>query len=97
MDKSFCFFFQKEVLSYCRCVSLKATWYKLALGFEAVAGQAARVGRVDLSASMGGAMMSAMAAARFSASIRPDGNWPRFTHSQQRAGAGGKAATCKAA
>jgi hypothetical protein len=27
MDKSFCFFFQKEVLSSCRCVSLKATWY----------------------------------------------------------------------
>jgi sporulation protein YlmC with PRC-barrel domain len=30
MSKSFCFFFQKEVLSSCRCVSLKATWYKLA-------------------------------------------------------------------
>jgi hypothetical protein len=28
MDKSFCFFFQKEVLSSCQCVSLKATWYK---------------------------------------------------------------------
>jgi hypothetical protein len=28
MDKSFCFFFQKEVVSSCRCVSLKATWYK---------------------------------------------------------------------
>jgi hypothetical protein len=28
MDKSFCFFFQKEVLSSCRCVSLNATWYK---------------------------------------------------------------------
>jgi len=28
MDKSFCFFFQKEVLSSCRCVGLKATWYK---------------------------------------------------------------------
>jgi hypothetical protein len=27
MDKSFCFFLQKEVLSSCRCVSLKATWY----------------------------------------------------------------------
>jgi hypothetical protein len=27
MDKSFCFFFQKEVLSSCRCLSLKATWY----------------------------------------------------------------------
>jgi hypothetical protein len=27
MDKSFCFFFQKEVLSSCRCVSLKAAWY----------------------------------------------------------------------
>jgi hypothetical protein len=26
MDKSFCFFFQKEVRSSCRCVSLKATW-----------------------------------------------------------------------
>jgi hypothetical protein len=26
MDKSFCFFFQKEVLSSCRCVSLKPTW-----------------------------------------------------------------------
>jgi hypothetical protein len=30
MDKSFCFFFQKEVLSSCRCVSLKATWYQAA-------------------------------------------------------------------
>jgi hypothetical protein len=29
MAKSFCFFFQKEVLSYCRCVSLKATWYEV--------------------------------------------------------------------
>jgi hypothetical protein len=29
MDKSFCLFFQKEVLSSCRCVSLKATWYKV--------------------------------------------------------------------
>jgi hypothetical protein len=28
MDKSFCFFFQKEVLSSCRCVSLKANWYE---------------------------------------------------------------------
>jgi hypothetical protein len=28
MDKSSCFFFQKEVLSSCQCVSLKATWYK---------------------------------------------------------------------
>jgi hypothetical protein len=33
MDKSFCFFFQKEVLSSCRCVSPRgvsprATWYK---------------------------------------------------------------------
>jgi hypothetical protein len=27
MGKSFCFFFQKEVLSRCRCVRLKATWY----------------------------------------------------------------------
>jgi hypothetical protein len=27
VDKSFCFFFQKEVLSSCRCGSLKATWY----------------------------------------------------------------------
>jgi hypothetical protein len=27
MDKIFCFFLQKEVLSSCRCVSLKATWY----------------------------------------------------------------------
>jgi hypothetical protein len=27
MDKSFCFFFQKEGLSSCRCLSLKATWY----------------------------------------------------------------------
>jgi hypothetical protein len=26
MDKSFCFFFQKEVLSSCRCLSLIATW-----------------------------------------------------------------------
>jgi len=25
MDKSFCFFFQKEVLPFFRCVSLKAT------------------------------------------------------------------------
>jgi hypothetical protein len=30
MDKSFCSFFQKEVLSSCRCVSLKATWYYVA-------------------------------------------------------------------
>jgi hypothetical protein len=29
MSKSFCFFFQKEVLSSCRCVSLKATWYNI--------------------------------------------------------------------
>jgi hypothetical protein len=29
MDKSFCFFFQIEVLSSCRCVSLKATWYDM--------------------------------------------------------------------
>jgi hypothetical protein len=28
MDKSFCFFFQKEVLSSSCCVSLKATWSK---------------------------------------------------------------------
>jgi hypothetical protein len=28
MDKSFCFFFQKEVLSSCQCASLKATWYQ---------------------------------------------------------------------
>jgi hypothetical protein len=28
MSKSFCFFFQKEELSSCRCVSLKATWYQ---------------------------------------------------------------------
>jgi hypothetical protein len=27
MAKSHCFFFQKEVLSSCRCVSLYATWY----------------------------------------------------------------------
>jgi hypothetical protein len=27
MGKSFCFFFQKEVLSCCRWVGLKATWY----------------------------------------------------------------------
>jgi hypothetical protein len=34
MDKSFCFFFQKEVLSCWRWVSLKAAWYnaKKALG-----------------------------------------------------------------
>jgi hypothetical protein len=30
MDKSFCFFFQKEVLSSCRCVSLNATRYNFA-------------------------------------------------------------------
>jgi hypothetical protein len=28
MDKSFCFFFQKEVLSSCLCVGLKTAWYK---------------------------------------------------------------------
>jgi hypothetical protein len=28
MEKIFCFFFQKEVLSSCRCGSLKATWYQ---------------------------------------------------------------------
>jgi hypothetical protein len=27
IGKSFCFFFQKEVLSCCRWVSLKAAWY----------------------------------------------------------------------
>jgi hypothetical protein len=27
MSKSFCFFFQKEVLSSCRCVGFRATWY----------------------------------------------------------------------
>jgi hypothetical protein len=30
MDKSFCSFFQKEVLSSCRCLSLEATWYYVA-------------------------------------------------------------------
>jgi hypothetical protein len=28
MDKIFCIFLQKELLSSCRCVSLKANWYK---------------------------------------------------------------------
>jgi hypothetical protein len=36
IGKSFCFFFQKEVLSCCRWVSLKAAWYYWSIPAEAL-------------------------------------------------------------